>query len=358
MGYEVYLPKSSETYLLNCADVGAKLALRDFWQQVSIKQASLQSLYYRQVAEEPCCQLVRHQALNYGLRPSEDHASDPKTFTITTADGNWGITVLVRRTGGAVEDKRCTSCGVPMLENHNFMGLSYTRAHNVIPSHAWKKIVPRAIVALLRDIHADHRLIEAYDDLGILMQHASRGSTPEFETPDWFGHGVDNSAAGALVRQKLTAADWAAMRSLRMSGERASSAGATNYEGAQCAVCEKIHDSLSLIQRLTVASVNTSMERQLVSREFRVDPNPGGQPRTPLEIARAHTELVAQRVLLQMLSELEGHPNSWLAATILTYWTRWQRFVKDEAVAVCSVNVDAKEEGERILSLGYRKANA
>jgi len=356
MGYEIHLTNTSALFLTNCVDMDARLTLKGYWETVSIKHAALQSLYYHQVAEDRCAQLLRHTAINRDLKPAEDKGHNPNIFTISTSDFNWSIEIHVRLRNGIVETKYCTSCGVRVPENHDYGGLGYTRAHNVIPSRAWKHIIPRALQRLLADIAEPPTVRKAYLEMGFLMESAKRGSTPEYEDPDWVDHGVDKSPAGMKIRAKFQPDDWDTMRLLRMTGEKANGPGATPYEGAQCGICEKVHASLSLIQRLMVAQTYKSLERNMVADTFRTDPSPGAVPRTPMQIAVVHTERVARRVLDDMLQAVDNNQKGWLAKTLLTYWGRWQGYVSAEAVAICSEPVDAAKEQERVVQMGRKKA--
>jgi hypothetical protein len=360
MGYYIHLTKEGEMVLLNCSNRSAKEALNTVWFLISLKDSSQQKLYYGQVSAEQCAQLIRMKSIDFGFILIEN-AGPPRTIVVTTKNKQFGIKLEILMTGGLDAAKRCTNCGVEMPVNHSFMGQSYTRAHNVIPSNAWKRIVARAIPELLAEIREPPELIDAYTELCAFMMSAGRKHTPEFETPDWFGRGVDNrSPRGLDIRRKLTEFDWLLMKELRMSGERASGSGATNYEGAQCGLCEKIHASLSLIQRTAVASAypNSGMERSMVSSDYRVPPDNSGNPRNPAGIAQAHTERVAQRVLNEMLAKVDAnYMTGWLAPTLLTYWSRWSTIVKRLAVDVCSEPIDPKAEADRIqgMATGGRK---
>ncbi len=219
----------------------------------------------------------------------------------------------------------CSGCGVRIATK-----AGVTKAHNVIPSSSWKKILAGAVSVLVRDkCGSDNNLITSCEVLCDALYGAGRDTKPGWDT-----------ILPKLPRlSRLGSDDWSCLLSLLGAGESANSPGATSYEGGQCASCENLHSNMSLIQRVAfVADIQGTTHRNAVMvSQTLAGPHKDSLDQLEPDDVFDHTKRVASLVLEEMLRRVKITKRCVVGALILDNWSAFCDEIVTLAIVFCSI---------------------
>jgi len=352
VGYTIDIAKA-KTDFLDLKDLPGEV--RDkflaFIDQLEIEHGSLQSKLLGQAGPTECIKMLKRLA-----GKSQFSLDDKKVATdISNGDLLAEVVILREKEGqkrtlsvifrislGAskADEFFCSGCGVRIATK-----AEVTKAHNVIPSSSWKKILAGAVSALVRDkCGSDNNLIASCDVLSDALYGAGRDSKPRWDT-----------VLPKLPRlSRLGSDDWSCLLSMLGAGESVNGPGATSYEGGQCASCESLHSNMSLIQRVAfVADIQGTAHRNAVM----VSQTLAGAHKDSLDQLEPddvfeHTKRVAWLVLEEMLRRVNIAKGCVVGTLILDNWPAFCNEIVTLAIVFCSMPRDQEADLYRYRGLG------
>jgi hypothetical protein len=313
----------------------------EFIQTLESAHVTLQSLHLNNAGEGECIKLLKRTAgpKQFNL---DEKAVKPITGSkdfiapltiLREKDGEKRTVVLNFRVtlgGSSASEFICSGCGVRILTKADV-----TKAHNVIPSSSWKKILAAAVSALIRSLEEgkNHEQSKNHIKSCEVLCEALYTGARDSKTP-WA-----MLAAKLPARSEIKEEDWNCLLLLLSCGESANSPGATSYEGGQCTSCEALHNNMSLIQRVAfVADVHGPAHRNAVM----VGNALSGKYKDALEHMEPadvvdHTRRVAGLVLEEMCRRIKTSKECVLRYLILKNWDLFASEITELAVVFCSL---------------------
>jgi hypothetical protein len=352
VGYTIDIAKAKTDFLL-LQDLPGEVRDRflAFIDQLGIDHGILQKSLLGQAGPSECIKLLKRLAgkSRFSLDertvatevPSQDLLAE--VVILREKDGpKRTLSVIFRISLGEskAEEFFCSGCGVRIATK-----AEVTRAHNVIPSSTWKKILAGAVSALVRDkCGSDNNLIASCEVLCDALYGAARDSKPAWAT---FSANLPRSS-------RIGEDDWNCLLSLLGAGESVNGPGATSYEGGQCASCENLHSNMSLIQRVAfVADIQGTTHRNAVM----VSNTLAGPKKDSLDQLEddeifEHTKRVAGLVLEEMSRRVKIAKRCVVGTLILENWPAFCEEIVQLAIIFCSIPRDRGEDLSRYWGLG------
>jgi hypothetical protein len=350
LGYTIDIAEAKSEFL-KLKDVPAPVTEKflAFVDQLVIEHGVLQEKLLGQAGDSECIKMLKRLA-----GKSQFSLDDKKVPIASNGDRLAEVVILREKEGqkrtfsvifrvtlGASKSDEffCSGCGVRISTK-----AEVTKAHNVIPSSSWKKILAGALSALVRSKSNDNNLITSCEVLCDALYGAARDSKPAWET----------FSSKLPPLSKIRSEDWDCLLVILSAGEPANSPGATTYEGGQCASCEKLHSNMSLIQRVAfVADIQGTTHRNAVMvSQTLAGPNKDSLERMEPDAVFDHTKRVAGLVLDEMLRKIKTAQKCLVGSMILDNWAAFSEEIVTLAIVFCSIPRDRGEDLNRYWGLG------